>query len=95
MIILKVTEIFIAPFPKVKQIKGALQKVEKAVYKKHSKINIFSVLFFHSISLNKMEELLTPTLETESEKKTKKAFRKYQQKSKQGSIEGENKTSSK
>ena len=59
--IIRVTELCIEPFPKVNQIKGALKKVEKVVYqnqsslhKKHSKNQyIQSVLFYHSISLNK------------------------------------------
>ena len=53
------------------------------------------LLFFASMSLNKIEELLTLTLETESEKETKKDYRKHQQENKQGSMDGENKTSSK
>ena len=81
-------------------MKRTLQNVEKAVYrnqssshKKHTKNqHIQSVLFSHSISLEKIEELITLTLETKSEKKKqKKDYGKHQQENKQGSVDGENK----
>ena len=103
LILIIITEICIAPFPKVNQIKDALQNVEKAVYRNQSSLRkkycknqyIPSVLFSHSISLNRNEELLTPTLEIKNEKETEKDYRKGQQANKQGSIVGENKTRSK
>ena len=86
ILVIIITEICIAFFLKANLIKGSLKKVEKAVnrnqsslHKKHNKNQyIQSVLFSHSISLNKIEELLTPTLETKNEQETKKDYRKHQ-----------------
>ena len=92
------TEICIAPFPEVNLIKGVLQKNRKAIYtnstvKKYQYIDSDFCLFLNTISLSKFEKLLTLTLETEKE--TKKDYRKHKKGNKQGSIDRENKTSSK
>ena len=55
--------------------------------------SVWFFLFSHSISLNKNEKLFTLTLETE--KKLKKDYKIHHQENKQGSIDRENKTSSK
>ena len=79
-----ITKICVALLPNVNQIKGALQKVEKAVYlnqsslhKNHNKNYCSqSVSFSPSISLNNIEMLLTPSLETKNEKRNKKRLQK-------------------
>ena len=58
IIIIIITEICIAPFPEVNQIKRALQKIDKQfTQKKYSKNRQYirsDFLFSHSISLNKI-----------------------------------------
>ena len=98
LIIIIITDFCIAPFPAVGPIKGVLQKNRKAIYtnstvKKYHYIHSDFCLFLHTLFLNKVEKLLTLTVETEKE--TKKDYRKHKKGNKQGSIDLENKTNSK
>ena len=97
IIIIIKTETRIAPFPKLNQIKGALQKVEKTVYTKSTvKINILYLeCFVFSFYLPKQKsKSYSINPHPENRKKRKKTAKNINRKNKQGNIDGE-KTSSK
>ena len=100
-LIIIITEICIAPFPKVSQIKGASKKVEKAVYRKSKQfaqkaqqklIYRYSECFVFSFYLPKQyQRAVNPhPIETKNEER-KKATEKHHEENQQGSIDGVNK----
>ena len=87
-----ITEICLAPFPKVNHIKGTSQKVEKQFTQQKF---IYSECFIFLFYLPKQyRRVLDPHPGNQKRKRNEKDYRKYQQENKQGSIDGENKTSS-